>query len=138
MLRMPTPATTDRWQSLRRLTIAVLASYWLLLFLGTHYPKAPQFGSDTADKFLHFGAYAGLGFLLCACRAATGRLRWLHVIGMIGLLAVYGAVDEVSQTVVGRDCELGDWYADVAGATVGIGLFLTVRPVFRALVGRGK
>ena len=136
MLRTATPIVTDRWHSLRRYAIVALAFYWLLLFAGTHYPKPPNMGSETADKYLHFGAYAGLGFLLCAWRAATVRPRWLQVLGMIGLLAIYGALDEISQTIVGRDCQLGDWYADVAGAIVGIGLVLAIRPLLVALGGR--
>ena len=34
-----------------------------------------------------------------------------------------GVVDEVLQTFVGRDCELGDWVADVIGASIGLACF---------------
>ena len=43
------------------------------------------------------------------------------VVKIVSLLAVVGAFDEITQPLVGRDCELLDWCADVVGAVVGSG-----------------
>ena len=49
---------------------------------------------------------------------------------IVALLASYGAFDEVTQPIVGRDCDFWDWVADMAGILVGIGCFM-----FGALAG---
>ena len=35
-------------------------------------------------------------------------------------MVVYGVVDELLQTPVGRTADVKDWFADVAGAVIGI------------------
>ena len=79
-----------------------------------HPPRVTE--SDGMDKWVHLGAYLGLAILLSACwavrRPATVQL-WVKVVAVIALV---GAFDEITQTLVGRDCELLDWCADVAGA----------------------
>jgi VanZ family protein len=62
-----------------------------------------------ADKVVHGGTYAGLAatFLFAGLRPA-----WAGVAA-----SVYGATDELHQRFVqGRDCSVGDWAADTAGA----------------------
>jgi len=122
--KLPARGPADRWQPLRRSTFIVLACYWFALFVGTHYPKAPELASEFGDKLLHFAAYVGLGFLVSAnwsSAASFGRRQFVQV---IALLALYGALDELSQIPVGRSCDWRDWCADVTGAVVGINLYL--------------
>ena len=79
-------------------------------------------GRRGADKWMHFGAYLGLAMLFSAVsitrRPASGLLV-VKIVKIVALLATIGAFDEITQPLVGRDCELLDWCADVAGALVG-------------------
>ena len=104
----------------RTLLIAVLSGYWITIFIGTHVPSIPQSLADQGDKSLHFVAYCGLAVVLLVWCA---RLRPLSV-GTVAVLwlviAGYGVFDEVTQLLVGRDCELGDWIADIIGAASGL------------------
>jgi len=73
------------------------------------------------DKLVHGGLYFVLGWLSGAALAAAGRRSagvWL--LGLLGL-AAFGALDELHQLwIPGRVTSLGDWSADVAGATLGL------------------
>jgi len=75
------------------------------------------------DKFVHGGLYLVLGWLVGAALCAAGRrgvAAWL-----VGLpaLAVFAFLDEAHQRwLPGRVTSLGDWVADVAGATIGLTL----------------
>lgn len=117
------PFDPARW--VRPATI-VLAVYWLAMFVGTHVPRIPvSMEGGGTDKWLHFGAYAGLGFLLSTTLflrgtpASTGR-RALVVI-FVGLL--YGVADEWLQGFVGRDPDVLDWCADALGTACGTAVF---------------
>jgi VanZ family protein len=75
------------------------------------------------DKLVHGGLYLVLGWLVGAALCATGRRRvtdWL--VGLLAL-AVFALLDEAHQRwVPGRVASLGDWAADMAGATIGLTL----------------
>ncbi len=104
----------------RRIALGTLAIYWLALFAGTHLPGTTSLGFSVSDKLLHFVAYAGLGFLAVMAVGAMGRLRW-SLLPLIFLgLAAFAAFDELTQPLVSRTADWLDWYADVAGAAVGI------------------
>jgi VanZ family protein len=102
-----------------------LAGYALALVVGTHLP--PTFKGiprDNSDKLWHFGAYLGLAWLLAiAWETSTGRLNGRHLRLLWVAIAIFGAVDEVTQLLVDRDATVGDWAADAAGAAVGLILF---------------
>jgi VanZ family protein len=107
---------------MRQLVTATLVVYWTMLCIGTHLPSrfvaAPLLVSD---KVLHFLGYTGLSFLLATLLPLLGvgerRVYW----GALLVAIVYGAVDELGQIPVpGRTAELGDWFANVAGAVVGV------------------
>jgi len=122
---------------LRNIALGTLAVYWTAIFVGTHLPDdLPSLG-EVDDKLLHFGAYAGLAFLLAAaCR--TLRLRHGTLLLPLAVAAIYGCIDELSQRAVpGRQADIADWAADVLGAGVGVFVFgvlsfsilkLSVRP----------
>jgi VanZ family protein len=108
----------------------LLASCWLLLFIGTSIPLTrgtrPPEG---ADKLLHGLAFSLLAWLLCWAREpkSTGRTAR---IALVSLLAVgtYGVFDELHQLLIPtRTMELADLVADVVGAAAGAGLWAGLR-----------
>ena len=100
--------------------------YWVLLLTLTHMPASKvHVPGMLTDKQCHFLAYFGLSFGLGLTLLMTlpGK-RWVPFY-VIAVAMAYGAIDERTQLLVGRDCELGDWYADVAGAcSAGVLLFI--------------
>jgi len=108
---------------LRNIALGTLAVYWMAIFIGTHLPNdLPSLG-EVDDKLLHFGAYAGLAFLLAAA-CTTLRLRHGTLLLPMAVAAIYGCIDELSQRAVpGREADVADWAADVFGAGVGVFAF---------------
>ncbi|MBV6520869.1 MAG: hypothetical protein MNPFHGCM_00988 [Gemmatimonadaceae bacterium] len=103
-----------RWPVLWALVILALTSV-----PASDLPNASLFPG--ADKVVHFGLYAVLGFL--AGNAGRGRSRSLAVLVLrvtVGI-GVFAALDEVHQRLIpGRSMDVRDWLADVAGAIVGV------------------
>jgi VanZ family protein len=95
-----------------------------LIFFVSSQPRAPL-PETVSDKTAHLLAYLVLGVL--SVRAAGGGLP-CRVTVPIALTALavtsgYGALDEWRQGFVqGRSQDINDWYADTAGAVVGIGV----------------
>ena len=100
--------------------------YWLAMFAGTHYPKPPHTAFGNADKWMHFSAYFGLAVLLSIATAVRRPVSLGVALAIVALLAGYGALDELTQPLVGRDCELMDWCADVTGILIGASCFQVV------------
>lgn len=123
------------WRNNRLKTwaLALLVIYWLALFVGTHLPRGQHelLPKNVSDKLLHLTAYGGLALLICLNWSLRRPLGWRQAAIVLALLAGFGALDEVTQILVGRDCDLADWTADVSGATAGVGLFLLAGSVFR-------
>ena len=96
----------------------------MAIFFVSNLPSVPL-PEQVSDKSGHFAAYAGLAIL--AVRA-VGRGLPCRVGLRVAVLAFaiaggYGAFDEVHQYFVpGRSADIADWYADITGAAVGIGL----------------
>ena len=110
-----------------RLVLAVWVVYWCLLFIATHVPmpEGPHLIRH-ADKIEHVVAYfilALLGGWSISVRkelaggapGATAPRRALWCWALVYVL--YGIVDELLQSLVGRSMTLGDWLADVFGVT---------------------
>lgn len=120
------PADSSTKQETWRLTTirAGIAVYWLAMFLATHLPVQRVMEQlPTTDKHLHFGAYAVLGFALpwwdlAATWGLAARL-WMVIL-------LYAALDELLQIPVGRSAEWGDWFADAAGALIGVCMAVVV------------
>jgi VanZ family protein len=79
---------------------------------------------DVSDKTAHLAAYTILAVL--SVRAVAGglpcRVTWRIAWLALAIAGGYGIVDEIHQTLVpGRSGSIADWYADVAGALIGIG-----------------
>ena len=104
----------------RRAAAWIGAAAWAALLFGLSSlpagatPASPlSFPGD--DKVVHAALYAVLGGLL---RLALGRTGTA-----VALAATYGATDELHQAFVpGRDADLFDWFADLAGAALGAAL----------------
>lgn len=114
----------------RRGSGILLLLYLTALITGTHLPHPDDLVSiEGNDKWLHFGAYFGLAFLMAT------RLQILRTVTRGGLLAIWslaaftGIVDELTQMLPGinRHCEFADWLADIAGAACGLLIWLGLR-----------
>ncbi|MEM9185933.1 MAG: VanZ family protein [Planctomycetota bacterium] len=105
----------------------VLAGYWTLLVIATHLPGS--YAKATAgliefDKLIHLTAYAVLGCLLAVCVTPRGGRLGVATAGALWLVVTsFGACDELTQSLVGRSCELYDFLADAVGAASGIGAY---------------
>ena len=80
---------------------------------------------QVSDKTGHLVAYAGLA-LLCV-RAVGGGLPRRVVLRVaaltLAIAAAHGIFDELHQWFVpGRSADILDWFADVSGALIGIGV----------------
>jgi VanZ family protein len=102
-----------------------LALYWLALFVTTHIPSnfAALPGGST-DKIVHVTAFALLALLLAtAWHLSVGQLGLRHMALAWIVLVLYGALDEWTQTFVGRQASLYDLASDALGALIGLVLF---------------
>ncbi len=119
------PAAATRW---RPVALVVLLAYWGALIIGTHIPRPPRvvFAFSASDKMLHWTAYAGLAFLCSWYVSLRRSLTWRDRLGMLAGLALFGALDEITQIPVGRDCDLLDWTADVIGISCGLAAFALI------------
>jgi len=74
-----------------------------------------------SDKLVHGVLYLVLGWLVGAAVCAAGRCTARAGLVLVGVVAAFAALDEVHQAwVPGRDSTVGDWAADVVGATIGL------------------
>jgi len=94
--------------------------YWAALFCATHIPAPRLPPIPVTDKTAHLVSYGVLAMLLHLALFRADRSRSSTDVAMLVLtiLLAYGAIDEWTQIPVGRSCELADWYADAAGASI--------------------
>lgn len=107
-------------KSVRRVLVAVLATYWISMYVGTHVPTLPSVIAEHADKLLHSCAYGGLAFLLILAIGSRWTITFRQLVFLWLLVAGYGVFDEVTQPLVGRHADLVDWVADIFGAAIGL------------------
>lgn len=109
-----------------KITIAVLAAYWIVLAIVAHIP-IPQlvYRAQVSDKWLHFLAYLNLVFLLWFSVRPDSKVSWRgRLVWLIFLVSViYGGIDELLQPYIGRTKDLDDFLANVAGASAGLVMF---------------
>ena len=95
-------------------------------------PHPPELtGPLMWDKLDHFTAYFGLALLSALAWGLRRSLIWLF----LGLVALGGGL-EILQTVVGRDGELGDFFANDLGIATGFGIAIAYLAMPRRLVDR--
>src|SRR5205807_8250922 len=97
---------------LAAISLFALALYWLAMFVGTHIPMKPTPASQrgSLDKVQHLTAFAGLTMLLCVAGAVRGTPNQRLFPAVLGIVALYGALDEWSQRLVpSRSSDFADW-----------------------------
>lgn len=102
--------------------------------VGAALPDLPDwFDPLRSDKTLHV-----LLYLLPAALWALslGRRLPRNAGRLLLAFAAWGALDELSQAWAGRDGEVGDWLANVAGTVLGMGLAWPVAHVVSRLGDR--
>ena len=110
----------------KKLTIITLIIYWVFLAIVSHIPiQELVYQARVSDKNLHLVAYLVLTFLLWFAVKPDQKVNWrkITVWWVILIIAVYAVMDEVIQGVVGRNCDMMDFIADMAGALAGLILF---------------
>ena len=99
------------------LTLIVTAVLTVAMLWPIHQPPPAP---DGTDKLVHLIAFAALAFPL----ARTGRIGLVPV--FIGA-STFGGLIELIQPTFGRNADMQDWIADVAGVGLGIVLALFYR-----------
>ena len=122
------PANRTAAQRLKRIaararTLAVV--YVIVLFVGTHIPpEQAEALAPANDKWMHYAAYTLLTVLvLTGWELTVGVLQPKHYFAVWLAGVLYGVFDEVSQTPVGRICDMNDLIADVLGVVCGLLVF---------------
>ncbi len=105
-------------------TWILVVAYLALIFGVSSIPQDPLSHTcfKVSDKMAHLAEYAGFGLLLSVASRSTFRRvrRWVLLVVVVLIGAAVGALDETYQmTVPGRERELLDWVADVAGVLFG-------------------
>ena len=101
---------SDRLPRYRGAWLALGLGMTLLLALGSLWPSVPQAALGVSDKFMHFGAYAGLAFMYAG---VFERRHWGRVVA--GLLLFGGAI-ELAQELLSPS-RSGEWLDMAANAT---------------------
>lgn len=99
-----------------------LVAYAVVVFTMTHTPlPAPlQAGGISYDKPLHVGAYGVLCLLALRWRRACGGRGWRTRWAVLGGVAAFAALDELTQPLANRVCDPYDWLADLLGGVLAI------------------
>ena len=99
-----------------------LLVYWPLLFILTHIPQSTMPGwskhFDVLDKLIHLFLFAVLAVFFWLATAKPRRAVVLLTLFLV--LVVYAALDEWTQSFVGRYSDLLDFAANVIGAAIGL------------------
>jgi VanZ family protein len=95
--------------------------YWCGLFALTHIPAPRLPVVPITDKSAHFISYGTLATaLFLSIRFSSNKTAPRIAIIVLTILLAYGAIDEWTQLLVNRSCEMADWHADVSGATLAV------------------
>lgn len=128
----------------RRVILVGCLGLWITAFVITHSPRDRLPEPKLDDNQLHGVGYFVLGCAFWLTLAAHGASRRRRPSLMIGVLAVYALVDEITQPLAGRRTDVLDWVADVVGAVVaalackGIEVLLAVLRKRKLRRGKGK
>jgi len=118
------------WKPRTLLFLAATTAYLVVMCVGTHLPGSVVHSSGHTDKLYHFGAFLGLAVLLCFSLRCFCRLGIWQYAAIVGGIACYGVVDELTQTLsINRSADPLDWLADVSGAILGVVAFAVLARV---------
>jgi VanZ family protein len=101
----------------------LLVFYWPAFFILAHIPVPLLVRrAGVSDKGLHFLAYLILVFLLWFAVSGDKKVNWRRagVWWVFIALTGYGVVDELLQGFTGRNCDVMDIVADIAGTFTGL------------------
>ena len=115
----------------RRLVLVGCLIVWVAAVIATHIPVGRLPHSGVSDKLLHAAGYfvlAGVLWLTLRVHGVSGAKRITLV---FFAMVAYAAIDEMTQPLVGRDDSIGDWLADVIGATASL-IFLELLALGRS------
>lgn len=107
----------------QKVTIILLVLYWLSFFILAHIPVPGLVReAGVSDKGLHFLAYLILVFLLWFAVSPDQKVGWRKAVvwWVFIVLTGYGAVDELLQGFTGRNCDVMDIIANLAGMLTGL------------------
>jgi VanZ family protein len=123
-----------------RIAAAATAAYTALLVFATHYPKPQELLGPNApsDKTLHVMAYAVLAGLVGLTLVAAGRWTGAAIARVAGGLAIFGALDEITQPLpwFRRAADPIDWVFDVGGIALGLAAVAVAVAVWRSMDNR--
>ncbi len=107
-----------------RYFITGLLIYWLALFAGTHVRTLPDWlvPITMSDKALHYLAYLVLVFFWWVAVSPYNKVNWKKpkVWLTLAVMVWYGTIDEWLQAYVGRQPDVYDFIANLAGAISGL------------------
>jgi len=135
----PRSAAAARWKrwAFRARTLALL--YFVVLAVATHIPAEGVPPLSMSDKWLHFTGYGLLTVLMLAGWELTvGVLEPKHYFAVWLAGTVYGAIDERTQLLVNRSCDVNDWLADALGIVAGLLVFRLGRAVLYRVLDAGS
>jgi hypothetical protein len=118
-----------------------LIGYWAFIFFLTHWPNVDDFPGAgwlpvDSDLVVHFCIYAGWAAAWCWVLAGRGvRISGGVAFPVLAGGAAYAVFDELTQELVGRTAQLGDFAMDMAGVTAAL-LLLGWWMSCKARVGR--
>ncbi len=116
----------------------LLGLYWPVMFISTHIkiPHGHLSGMRVSDKTLHFVAYfiLGLLFWLAFYRKTRPSLLDKRFYLTLFTLTAYGALDEISQKLVGRTCSGYDLLSDFGGVLTALIILMTLRRTWHWLI----
>jgi VanZ family protein len=127
-----------------RLLLVATICFWIICAMLTHVPVPPGFiPAAENDKIRHFVGFAILAtlFFVALLTSSHARPPLRSALLVLIILMLYAIIDEVTQPVVGRRCELGDWIADSTGAAIALTLALvitTLVPTVRTIEKHGS
>jgi len=108
----------------RKAVLTALLVYWPVIFVVTHWPKIPDwiYQAHVSDKSAHFIAYLALVSLWWFSISPHKKVNWRKAPVWWTLLVMvwYGVIDEWLQAYVGRNSDVSDFLANLAGTTAGL------------------
>ena len=107
----------------QKLSVTLLVLYWPTIFVITHIPIPRMVTqSQVSDKAIHFIAYLALIFLWWFAVSPYKKVRWGKALVWWTLVVMvwYSATDEWLQSIVGRNADVYDFFANLAGALSGL------------------
>jgi VanZ family protein len=111
-----------------RFRIGVLLIYVIAIFALSSIPglSAPGPRFLLKDKVAHVAEYALLGMLLFkGIGWGVSRSRMVTFGFLLAVGASVGALDEIYQSFIpGRAMDIRDWYADILGVSIGVGIIV--------------